>query len=67
MTQLGQGKSPYVKGQKAPYIYKFKTCKHTESVRQSASGVNRAGASWTWRGFAYKSCGVITGFEGRAA
>lgn len=51
-----KAQSPYVKYQKAPYIYTFKGCKHSRKVYQS---VPASGNGDGWSGEVCASCNNI--------
>jgi hypothetical protein len=55
VKQKSSSPSPYVKRDKAPYIYNFKNCSHRNTVNQSVPAPN--GRVWT--GKICTACNVI--------
>lgn len=55
-----KGKSPYVRGNKAPYVYRFRTCSHrSQSGRLNSVRQQVVTPHGTWRGECCGTCNII--------
>jgi hypothetical protein len=56
---MAKGKSPYVRKGKKPYVYKFRSCSHNTTVRQSVPVEDRQGNTAMWRGKVCTVCNTV--------